>query len=225
MEVQISPSCTKVQGGSFRRAGRSNDEVLFLYFLLDQGIVYRDIPAESLQKKIMRGVCRAWMTYPSGSLECANFSVMYQGTGYFSDGNSSAGGRVFFLNHLRNRRTNQAMRASLTRSFSGNGYPLIMVMPDLHCNGDTHAPGRCPGARPVIRFQCQHAQGQTRPCYSRSLALCFTMACAEKSSPSRREKDYCQTRPMGCAFVGGGKGGRMRLIPRTCLQSFVEKNT
>ena len=69
----------------------------FFVFLLRQGIVYKDIFVKVYGKGLCAASAAAWMAYPSGSLECANFSVMYQGTGYFSDGNGNAGGDCFFL--------------------------------------------------------------------------------------------------------------------------------
>jgi len=97
MEVQISPSCTKVQGGSLRHAGRGNDAVLFLYFLFEQSIVYTDIPAESLQKNGMRGVCRrpGWRTRP----EAWNVQISPSCTkvqGIFRMGTATPEG-IFFL--------------------------------------------------------------------------------------------------------------------------------
>jgi hypothetical protein len=67
----------------------------FCIFYLSKVLFTQTFPQKVCRKMVCAASAAAWMAYPSGSLECANFSVMHQGTGYFSDGNGNAGGYFF----------------------------------------------------------------------------------------------------------------------------------
>lgn len=102
MEVQISPSCTKVQGGLLCRSGRSNDDVLFfVFFIRARCCLQRHSCREFAEKGYARRLPPpGWRTRP----EAWNVQISPSCTkvqGIFRMGTATPEGIVFFLFGVR----------------------------------------------------------------------------------------------------------------------------